>query len=50
MRFQPLRPWINGFNSVTPEIFYGQKDPDLSKAQSQSVSINLYPITFHILQ
>ncbi|SDH12022.1 hypothetical protein SAMN05443529_1102 [Desulfosporosinus hippei DSM 8344] len=31
MRFQPLRPWINGFNSVTPEIFYGQKDPDLSK-------------------
>ncbi|MFZ5945667.1 MAG: hypothetical protein ACOYVD_16355 [Bacillota bacterium] len=31
MRFQPLRPWITGHNSVTPEIFYGMKDPDLTK-------------------
>ena len=31
MRFQPIRPWIHGHSSVTPEIFYGKKDPDLTK-------------------
>jgi hypothetical protein len=31
MRFQPLRPWIHGHNSVTPEVFYGKKEPNLTQ-------------------
>lgn len=31
MRFQPLRPWLNRHNSVTPDTFYGKDVPDLSK-------------------
>lgn len=31
MKFQPLRPWLNRHNSVTPDTFYGKCAPDLSK-------------------
>lgn len=44
MRFQPLRPWIHGHSSVTPEIFYGKKDPDLTKGAfvGLDVCVELY--------
>ncbi len=44
MKFQPLRPWIKGHNSVTPEIFYGKKEPDFTKGAfiGLDVCVDLY--------
>lgn len=44
MKFQPLRPWVIGNSSVTPENFYGNLEPDFEMGAfvALDVAVDLY--------